>query len=167
MGTTTQVSLDEYLNTTYHPDRDYLDGELVERNMGEKKHGRMQGLLVRFLGALEKTHGLWVAPELRVQIRPGRFRIPDVVVTLGEPEGDWVTGSPFLLIEILSERDSLRTIQDRIDDYRSVGARHIWIVDPEALRGWDASSGAPIEVRDGVLKTTDPDIAVPLSEFGE
>jgi len=29
------VSLDEYLAATYRPDRDYLDGELVERNAGE------------------------------------------------------------------------------------------------------------------------------------
>jgi hypothetical protein len=31
----TTVPLSEYLNTSYRPDRDYLDGELMERNVGE------------------------------------------------------------------------------------------------------------------------------------
>ena len=29
------VSLQEYLETSYRPDCDYLDGELLERNVGE------------------------------------------------------------------------------------------------------------------------------------
>jgi len=30
----TAVPLSEYLNTTYRPDCDYLEGELLERNVG-------------------------------------------------------------------------------------------------------------------------------------
>ena len=35
---TTEISLDEYLRTDYEPDCDYVDGELQERNLGEKEH---------------------------------------------------------------------------------------------------------------------------------
>jgi hypothetical protein len=31
---TTLVSLDEYLNTDYRPDLEYVEGHLVERNAG-------------------------------------------------------------------------------------------------------------------------------------
>jgi len=44
MSTATAVSLSEYLNTSYRPDCDYLDGELLERNGGERDHSRLQGL---------------------------------------------------------------------------------------------------------------------------
>ncbi|MCX6597254.1 MAG: Uma2 family endonuclease, partial [Acidobacteria bacterium] len=138
-----QIPLEEYLSTTYHPDCDYVDGELLERNVGEVAHGRFQGQLASYLLSLEPVLGIWVAIELRVQISAQRIRIPDITVMLGEPEGRIVTVAPFLLIEILSEWDSLRTIQDRIDDYRAMGVPHIWVIDPETATGWDASSGAP------------------------
>jgi len=38
MSTTHQISLEDYLNTSYRPDRDYVDGEVEERNVGEKEH---------------------------------------------------------------------------------------------------------------------------------
>jgi hypothetical protein len=34
MSSATLVSTDEYLATTYRPDRELLDGQLVERNVG-------------------------------------------------------------------------------------------------------------------------------------
>ncbi len=36
---TLQISLEEYLRTSYHPDRDYVDGEVQVRNLGEFDHG--------------------------------------------------------------------------------------------------------------------------------
>ena len=37
----TLISVEEYLSTSYHPDCDYVDGELEERNVGEYSHGKM------------------------------------------------------------------------------------------------------------------------------
>ncbi len=76
-----QIPLEEYLSTTYHPDCDYVDGELLERNVGEKNHARFQTRLIRLLGDLEQRLGIWVVAELRLQVRPDRFRVPDVMVT--------------------------------------------------------------------------------------
>jgi hypothetical protein len=42
------VPVEEYLSTSYSPDRDYIRGRLVERNVGEKEHGRMQRALIRY-----------------------------------------------------------------------------------------------------------------------
>jgi hypothetical protein len=42
---TTLTSLAEYLSTTYHPDRDYVDGQLEERNDGEFEHAAIQAFL--------------------------------------------------------------------------------------------------------------------------
>jgi hypothetical protein len=43
----TLISLDDYLNTSYSPDMEFRDGVLVERNVGEEAHMRLQALLAR------------------------------------------------------------------------------------------------------------------------
>jgi len=42
MATGTLVSVEEYLNTSYSPDCDYVDGEVLERNLGEREHSELQ-----------------------------------------------------------------------------------------------------------------------------
>ena len=41
------LSVDEYLQTNYSPDLDFVEGELKHRNVGEYDHGRKQWLIVR------------------------------------------------------------------------------------------------------------------------
>jgi hypothetical protein len=43
------ISVQEYLSTVYEPDRDYVDGELQERNMGERTHARLQAKITSYL----------------------------------------------------------------------------------------------------------------------
>jgi hypothetical protein len=45
VATTNLVSVREYLNTSYRPDCDYIDGEVRERNWGELEHALLQTLL--------------------------------------------------------------------------------------------------------------------------
>src|SRR5450432_3984025 len=102
MPATTAVSLNEYLNTSYRPDCDYLEGELLERNVGEWDHARLQMLLSRYLSNREKALGILVVPEQRVQVKARRFRVPDVTVLAGpRPTSGIITEPPFLCIEIL------------------------------------------------------------------
>jgi hypothetical protein len=49
MSTQTLVSVAEYLSTSFRPDREYLDGLILERAMGERGHSRLQSLLCAFL----------------------------------------------------------------------------------------------------------------------
>ncbi len=53
MGTSAPafVSVDEYLHTTYHPDCDYVDGELEGRNMGHVLDSHIQEVIQAFLHA--------------------------------------------------------------------------------------------------------------------
>jgi hypothetical protein len=46
MITSAAVPVEEYLQTTYHPDKEYVGGQLVERNVGEHDHCLLQSLLV-------------------------------------------------------------------------------------------------------------------------
>ena len=49
MATITVIPLREYLDSSYRPDRQYIDGELRERAVGESDHSRLQALLIGYL----------------------------------------------------------------------------------------------------------------------
>ena len=57
MASRTLISVEEYLRTSYRPDCDYVDGEVLERNVGEKSHAKLQKAILLFLSAREKELG--------------------------------------------------------------------------------------------------------------
>jgi Uma2 family endonuclease len=164
--TTAAVPVEEYLRTTYRPDRDYVDGEVVERTLGEKDHSRLQREIIFYFRAREREWQAFCFPEQRVQVAPRRFRIPDVCVVLRkEPEEQVFTEPPFICIEILSKNDTLVAMQERIDDYLAFGVPYVWIIHPRAQQAWIYTKAAIIEVKDGALRTEDPSLAVPLADI--
>ncbi len=96
------MDVDEYLHTGFDgPDCEYLDGEVVERNTGEKPHGRVQTRFGFLLMQLEERLGIEAVTEIRVQINPRRYRVADVAVwRKGESGGRIPQAPPFLVIEI-------------------------------------------------------------------
>lgn len=107
MAATTQIALSEYLRTTYHPDREYVDGELRERNVGKTEHARVQALLTIWFGAHEQDWNIVVTIEQRIRVSADRVRIPDVtLVRPGALSEDVLTAPPLCVIEILSPDDT-------------------------------------------------------------
>lgn len=49
MNATAPVTTEEYLSNVYEPDCDYVDGELEDRNVGEKEKSKIQRKLLRLL----------------------------------------------------------------------------------------------------------------------
>jgi Uma2 family endonuclease len=126
------VPVEQYLNTSYEPDCDYVDGELLERNVGERPHGLLEGLFFSVFNHNRKAWQLKAFPEVRVQVSVDRFRIPDVcVVRPGEGSTPVVRKPPVLCIEVLSKDDTVRALQQRIDDYLGMGVEAVWVIDPE------------------------------------
>jgi Uma2 family endonuclease len=164
MATATQISVAEYLSTTYRPDCDYVDGEVRERNLGEYDHSRPQGLLCAYLLHREKEWRIRAVLEQRVQVTPTRFRIPDVCAVLeGSPVEAIFRQPPFLCAEILSKDDSFASIIDRLDDYLAMGVANIWVIEPKTHRGYSYTADGFLEAKDGVLRTSNPGIEVPLA----
>ena len=56
MAPATLLDINEYLSSSYRPDREYIDGELRERNVGKWDHARVQYLLA---GWFLKHESLW------------------------------------------------------------------------------------------------------------
>jgi Uma2 family endonuclease len=159
------VPVEEYLRTTYHPDCDYVDGEVLERNVGEHDHSDLQSELVHYFRSRRKQWQLHAVVEQRVQVAPTRFRVPDVCVMKGGgPYPAIFRQAPFICIEVLSKKDSLVSTQKRIDDYLKFGVNYVWGFDPTDRRVWTYSSEGNREVKDGVLRTENPSIEVLLAE---
>jgi len=163
---TTLVPLETYLETTYRPDCDWIDGELRERNMGEKPHSGVQQFLCEYLGNRKRELGILVYPELRVQTSATHYRIADVCVTWDTDPDDLIVKTPPLLcVEILSRRDTLSDMQDRVDDYKSMGVRQVWVVDPFRRRAYIASERGFLQPEADVLTVEGTSISVPLDEM--
>lgn len=163
----TYITVDEYLNASYSPDCDYVDGTIEERSLGERPHSSVQGALIFLLYRFRELHGIRIYPEQRVQTQLRRFRIPDVCVTLGKSEEFVFRFPPFLCIEILSSEDRLNRIEKRAQEYVEMGVSNVWIIDPVAHRAWTLSASGLSEVVSGVLTTPDPLLAVTLTELWE
>ncbi len=161
-----RVSVSEYLTTSYRPDCDYVDGEVQERNLGEKEHAILQGALNFLFLSNRKAWGIEVYPELRVQVSPTRFRIPDITVTAAGLQWERILRTPALLfIEILSPEDTMRRVRERVDDYLKFGTEHIWVVDPDARRAYVCTSTGFHEPENGVLAVPETSIQVVLSDL--
>ena len=166
MPSPTLVSVDEYIRTSYSPDCDYVDGEVLERNLGERDHSLQQKRMILYLGLREKQWGVEVFPQQRVQVKPNRFRIPDVCVTLGHPAEQILTQPPFICIEILSPEDRMSRIEERVDDYLAMGVPYVWVLDPATKRAWTITpADGWREVKNGALRTGSPAIEVPPAEI--
>ncbi len=163
MGTKTLMSVEEYLRSSFDPDRDYVDGEVIERNMGELPHSALQKRLVWLLANLEAQMGIQCFPELRIQVGPARFRVPDIAVWRAGYIGERIpTVPPFLAIEILSPEDRPLRMQVKIQDYLAAGVEWIWILDPEEKQGMVYCPANPLGTLTEVLRTQNPALEVPL-----
>ena len=131
MDATTLISVEE-LFSGYDPDMDYVDGELEDRNVGEKDHAKLQ---LRMARLLDNLSGWFVTIETRIKVSSSRFRVPDVCVYAQEPDEQVFKDPPLLVVEILSPEDRMSRMQRKIEDYYRMGCKNIWILDPLAPEG--------------------------------
>jgi Uma2 family endonuclease len=156
----------EYLRTSWSPDREFVDGRIEERNLGEKEHSIIQRYLTVLFAIKRAEWGVEVFPELRTQTKARNFRVPDVlVVRAGESFERYVTQPPLIAIEILSPEDTMHAVRSKAAEYRQFGVEHIWVVDPEPRIVYRYTSSGLEEVQTGELVVQGTPIRVVLSEM--
>ena len=145
MTTTARVPVEVYLRSSeYEPDAEYVDGEIEERPMGTYDHGDWQQAIQNWFVRHGEEWSVRAIPELRVQVSPTRFRVPDVtVLDRAQPREQIVTHAPLAVFEILSPEDTVKRLNRKLADYAAMAIPQIWVVDPE--------SGAFQRYRDGAL----------------
>ena len=143
MGARAGISVAEYLHTSFPDlDREYRDGELVERSVPDYLHGRTEALLLVFFEALRKKLSFYACSETRVKVREGLYSIPDVsVFRPSPPPSSGPDQPPFIAVEILSPDDRLNAVREKLAEYKSWGVPHVWLVDPHSRRRYTCEAG--------------------------
>jgi Uma2 family endonuclease len=126
------MTLQEYLQSVFHPDIDFVDGMVESRNVGEFAHSMVLGEAMFLLGTHEKEWGIKVLPTCRLHVSEQRIRVPDVMVLAADHEREpIVTKAPIVCIEVVSPDDTWKRLRALFTDFWSMGVRHIWAFEPE------------------------------------
>jgi Uma2 family endonuclease len=160
------VSLEEYLNTPFEYDCEWVDGAIVERNGGEYDHSSLMTLL----GTLFMNHrDEWkILPLLSVRVFtfPKLIRVPDLtILRAGAPRERILTHPPLLVIEIQSPEDTLRRTAAKAAEYLAFGIEHVWVIDPNARVGYRGTEAGLELARSGELAIAGTPIRIVLEEL--
>src|ERR1035437_2936671 len=159
------ISVEEYLNTSYSPDREYRDGYVLERNLGDKEHSRREARLTPYLSRRRQQWNIEVYTELRVQIRPNWYPIPDVCVyMLPDFDGPYPSHPPVLWVEILSPTDTAQGVGQKTQDLLAGGVPRVWIINPRTLTS-EVHTLDGIHRVGAVLAIPDTPIEITLSDI--
>jgi Uma2 family endonuclease len=163
MGTTPLISEETYCRTSYRPDREFADGVLIERNLGEQDHSWLQAALSACFFNRRKAWGIEAFSGLRHLIRAGRYMIPDVCVIRSQRPVEKVFDKPPLIwIEILSPEDRPIRVNEKIRELREFGVPNIWVIDPETFEAEVHTSERTSKIEDGTLRVPGTPIEVSL-----
>jgi Uma2 family endonuclease len=158
------IGENEYLRASYRPDRDYVDGFVLERNFGTHPHGRLQTLIAAYLFQRERQWQIHAVVEVRLKIRARKYRVPDVMVLRAAASYPAVIEEPPLLcIEVVSPDDNLPDLMTRAGDYWTLGVQTTWILDPVTRRAFICVENGPVESREPLLRCGQ--IELPIAEL--
>jgi Uma2 family endonuclease len=130
-------SEEEYLVLTDHRNRlvEFTDGFLEVLPMPTDKHQSvLQFLFLVFHGFAGSRGGKVQFAPLRLRIRPGKFREPDLLLLLlaADPRRQnrfWLGAD--LALEVVSEEKPERDLIDKRGDYAEGRVPEYWIVNPQ------------------------------------
>jgi len=132
------LSLEEYLSNPAYEHFEYIEGQPVELNVGNKPHSKIQlACGARLYEYFRKRPKGYAAAELRCRLKVAnepQIYLPDIAVVLGDEdtaEMRFLDRAPDLVVEIRSPDDSLAWLHRKIRDYFANGAMLAWVILPE------------------------------------
>lgn len=129
---TTFVPVEEYLRSSFEPDAEYVDGQIEERAAGENDHSAWQEAICFWFEQQARETQIRVRPELRVQVAPTSFLVPDVtLLDRNRPIEKIATHPPVAVFEILSPTDTLKRVMAKCGQYEHMGIQTILVIDPD------------------------------------
>jgi Uma2 family endonuclease len=169
MAVADPATAEQYLRTSFEHDAEFVEGRIVERPVPTWEHACIQGFLIEELRVIGRRLGLFAVPEQRVQVRPDRFRVPDVCVVAERPDGTFgrriVTQPPYLCVEILSPEDSAVETLDKVREYLSFGVQWVWVIDPVSRSGQVHGGNSMARVEDNIFSTDLFSVDLSRAEF--
>jgi Uma2 family endonuclease len=129
----------EYLRETAHTNRmlEYDDGRIEAVPPPTLEHQDIVLILVIGLRSFVDSRGLGIAimGPLRIKLRQGNFRQPDVMFMLERNKvraGNEFWYGADLVMEVVSQDDPKRDLEIKRGDYAEAAIPEYWIVDPKS-----------------------------------
>lgn len=129
-------SVAQYLKLTNQTNRliEFTDGVIEVLPMPTKYHQAISRVLfLALLAVMQRIGGDVFYAPLRVEIRPGKFREPDLLLVLDKDDpraqDEYWTGAD-LVVEIVSPDKPTRDTEEKPLDYAEAGIPEYWIVNP-------------------------------------
>jgi Uma2 family endonuclease len=144
---TKSTTIEEYLSEPAYEHSEYVNGAVVELNLGTKQHARIASRCAYKLEQyLEQHPGGSVYVELRCRLRIGGqtcYRLPDVCYVLSPFEERYLERAPDLCAEIRSPDDSISNSIAKFADYFANGCKLGWLILPEEQSVLVLTPGTP------------------------
>lgn len=129
-------SVEQYLALTNSTNYliEFTDGVIEVLPMPTRYHQAISlFLLLSLLPFVRSRNGAVYYSPLRVQVRPGKFREPDLLLVLDEndrraQDAYWLGAD--MVVEIVSPDNPERDTEDKVRDYAEGGIPEYWIVNP-------------------------------------
>lgn len=123
------------LTNTSHRLVEFTDGRVEVLPMPSRKHQKILAFLYEALLHFirDRALGTLLFAPLRVRLRSGKFREPDLVFVLAEHahlEGEAFFEGADLVVEVVSPDDPDRDLIDKRADYAEADIPEYWIVNP-------------------------------------
>ncbi len=148
VAVTPAYSIEDYLNgPAPEPDVEYVDGELRERPIVQRIHGRLQSMISAWFEQHVEEWGVVPAVEVRTKVSKSRVRLPDLMLSASGYPHQIQLDPPLIVIEIVSPNETFAELFEKLDDYETMGVLNLWVIHPAQRRGWT--------VRDGSLHRTE------------
>lgn len=129
-------SVEQYLKLTSQTNRliEFTDGVIEVLPMPTKYHQAVSRVLfLALLAVMQRIGGDVFYAPLRVEVRPGKFREPDLLLVLDKDDpraqDEYWTGAD-LVIEIVSPDKPKRDTEEKPLDYAEARIPEYWIVNP-------------------------------------
>jgi Uma2 family endonuclease len=148
------MAVEQYLHTSFEYDAEYVAGKVLYRVWPDRSHSEVQGFLLWSVHNCGRKLGFRSWPSIRVQTQadPPRYRVPDVCVTLGEPDEEIFTAPPFICIEILTPEDCVMELSVKIEEYLDFGVQYVWVIDSRSHTGEIYTRSGIERIRDGKFR---------------
>ena len=155
------ISVEEYLNTPYRPNVEYVDGEIQERNLGEIDHADRQTAVSTSPCNRQQEWKIRVVIASRCRL-PTRFRVPAVCVLAVDLAREQIIRDLPPLHRGAVPRDRLNAMRKRVQDFLDMGAAEGSSIRRRARRTSSMAilSDPMTELQSGILRLVETPIEI-------
>lgn len=140
-----RVPFEEYLEATYDPDCEYVDGRLIQRTAAAEKYKWVKNRLLAYFRQFEDPCNIRVLENQRIHIpdlaATQRCRIADVsLVTRPHVPSRILEKPPLAAFEVLRPYETAGTLLGRLSDLLSAGVPYLWAIDVDEATWFSVSA---------------------------